>query len=114
MQDELADINFFVFCDFTVKTKSVNTDYEFSFVKAEILRLRFLDLTFLSFELFFHVFEFFFFGTCVHFFVIDLLEFGLFFLHLFFKVMKDFSVVFDFDCVLVEEFFLEVRLDGES
>jgi hypothetical protein len=28
--------------------------------------------------------------------------------------MKDFSVVFDFDCVLVEEFFLEVRLDGES
>lgn len=114
MQDELADINFLFFCDFTVKTKSVNTDYEFSFVKAEILRLRFLDLAFLSFELFFHVFEFFFFGTCVHFFVVDLLEFGLFLIHLFFKVMKDFSVVFDFDCILVKKFFFEERLDGEG
>ncbi len=114
MQNQLADLLFFFLCDLFIESKSINTYYKLSFVKTEILSLRFLDFALLSLELLFYVFELFLLGPGIDLFIISLLEFGLLFFHLFIEVMEYFSIVFDFDSVFVEKFFLKVWLDGED
>ncbi len=114
MQYKLADLLFFFLCNLSIESKGIQTDNKLSLVKTKFLSLRFFDLAFLSLKLIFHIFEFFLLSAGIELFIICLLKFGLLFIHLFLKVIEHFSIVLNFDSILVKKFFLEVWLDAED
>ncbi len=105
---------FFFLGNLSIESEGIETDNKLSLVKAKVLSLRLLNLALLSFKLIFHIFEFFLLSPGVKLFIICLLKFGLLFIHLFLKVIEDFSIVLNFDSVFVKKFFLEVWLDAED
>jgi hypothetical protein len=103
-----SDLLLFSFVYFPVQPQSIHANNKPSFIKVEFFLIWFLNLTLLFLEIVLQILQLLLLSTCINPFVIHLLEFCLFFLHLFLEIMENLTVALHFYSIFIEQFFSQI------